>query len=72
MIYFAEIGVADKKDEYSFVIRYLFTHDKAKDRKDAAQKAKDFTIKMMRKMVDNDEERMKDFDIHCASAWEKE
>ena len=72
MMYFAEIGVFDKKDEYNFVIRYLFTHDKAKDKKDAAQKAKDLTIKMMRTLVNNDEERMKDFDIHRANAWEKE
>ena len=72
MMYFVEIGINDKKDEYNFVIRYLFTHDKAKNRKDAAQKAKDLAIKMMRTIADNNEERMKDFDIHCASAWEKE
>ena len=69
MIHFAEIGVMDKKSEFCFVCRYVFLKNEVKDRKEAAQIAKERTLKLLKLALS--EERMKDISVHVASAWEK-
>ena len=69
MFYFAEIGVMDKKNEFCFVSRYVFLKNEVKNRKEAAQIAKERTLKLLKLALS--EERMNDISVHVASAWEK-